>query len=199
MKKLILLATILLSSIGIHAQDLTYGATFGTAFYDIDGDQGVFSSGELSKIPINLGGHINYKLNNHYGIKTALTLSFAEEDYDLRSLINKLAIKKTTLNLTPHFKFDTNGNYNKGFYLLAGPRLSFILSSKSDDGDSLDDFYKSTAFGIQFGFGMDFLDHFSVELIGDYGLSDYLDFEENTNVAGAYLNLNVNLESLINK
>ncbi len=200
MKKLILLVAILAYSTTITAQNLTYGATLGTSFYDIDGDaRNISNSGELGKIPINFGGFINYQLSDSYGIKTTVLFSLAEEDYDTRPIGGKLSVKKTLINLTPHFKFDTNGEYNKGFYLLAGPRLSFVINTENQDGINLDNFYKSTTFGVQFGFGTDFLQHFSIELIGDYGLTDYLDFDDSSNTAGAYFNFNVNLDSLLNK
>ncbi len=90
--------------------------------------------------------------------------------------------------------------YNKGFYFLAGPRMSFILSAEYQSGTDVTDFYKGTNFAAQLGFGINIANMFAIEILGDYGFSDIFEAEPmEIRTAGGYLNFNINIESLLSK
>jgi len=197
MKKTILIVIINLCFIITNAQEISYGLVLGSNIKDIEvkGDLNAGSSYGL----INFGGFFDYQLNQSLGVKSNLLYSKTIDEYNSPGSFSTIEFKIATVQFHPLIKFDTNKEYNKGFYLIGGPRFSFILNVKDEDGDKVEDFYKGTNFGAMFGFGVVFLKHFGFELIGDFGLSNMLDIEDNkTTTAGAFANLTLNLESLIN-
>ena len=93
-----------------------------------------------------------------------------------------------------------SNNIHKGFYFLLGPRVTIITSVKDEDGKKIEDFYKGSNFGGQGGFGYNILNFLAVELLADVTVSDPLEFEyDSQKLFAAFINLNFNLESLINK
>ena len=88
----------------------------------------------------------------------------------------------------------------EGFYFLLGPRISLVTSIKDEDGEKVEDFYKGSNFGGQGGFGYNILDFLAVELLADVTFSGPLEFDfESQKLFAAFINLNFNIESLINK
>lgn len=99
-----------------------------------------------------------------------------------------------------HLKFDVNRSYKEGFYLLLGPRISFISNATDEFNEDVSDFYAKTRIAVQLGLGIHFLKHFGFELVGDYGVSDILNSEDlEGTTAGGYALFTVNLESILNK
>ncbi|WP_179348556.1 porin family protein [Winogradskyella pacifica] len=201
MKKLLLLPIIFLATLSSQSQELTYGFVTGVNLYDIETQGGSFVNNE-SAISYNFGGFLDYQLNDSFGLKGNLIYSAANEmSYVTRAgyvYSEPFDIKVKSLQFIPHLKFDFNKEYNKGFYLFIGPRISFVLGSKDEDGNKIENFYKATNFGAQLGFGFHFLKHFALEIVGDYGLSDTLDNNTETQTGGGYINLNINIESILN-
>jgi hypothetical protein len=182
-----------------YSQNTSYGLALNTSYYDIENSKGIIYDGALAEVPFGIGAFFDYNFKNNLGFKTILTFNTATESY--RQIGgNQFRIKQNNLSLTPHFKFDTNGEYNKGFYLFAGPRLTFVLNEKDVRQNApSSNFYKSTNFGIQLGFGLQFLNLFKFEVFGDYGLSNPLSIEIDSQTAGIIGNILIDIDSLLNK
>ena len=185
------------------AQNLSYGAILGFNAYDVEIDGPMNGDGGTSSL--NFGGFLDYQLNKSFGVRGNLIYSNVEEDeyYVLNGnqlvgyLFNESKIK--SLQIQTLLRYDVNKEYNKGFYFIGGFRMTNILSAKFD-GKENDDFYKKVNFGGMFGFGVNFAKHFGIELIPEVNLTNTIDSENNkAKNYGGYINLTVNIESIINK
>ncbi|MEX2349290.1 MAG: outer membrane beta-barrel protein [Flavobacteriaceae bacterium] len=204
----LLILLVCLTHTTLKAQDLTYGVMLGANFknIEVEGDGlnagAAYSDFKYTAFPVDMGGYIDYGFDEAFGIKANLFYGRTVHEYssDPGSLSIHLMAGQVTLQ--PMLKYDVNKEYGKGFYLLAGPRASFVISSKFEDSDlgDADGFYKGSNFGAGIGFGFTFSKTIGFEMMGDYGLSNLLDSSDwKTETAGASVNLYVNLESLLNK
>lgn len=184
------------------AQNLSYGIMLGFNAYDVDID-GLIKGG-AGYSGLNFGGFLDYQLNNSFGVRGNLIYNCAKEDnyYILNGnqvagyLFDDSEIKSLQINTL--LRYDVNKEYNKGFYLIGGFRMTNILNAKFD-GQENDDFYKKVNLGGMLGFGVNFAKHFGFEFIPEVNLTNTIDSENNKSKNfGAYLNLTVDLESIIN-
>ncbi len=151
---------------------------------------------------LDLGVFGEFEINEFSGVQAAINYSVLGVD---RGFIFRTPggpvredSKISAINFSTHYKFDVNKDIGKGFYLLAGPRISFLLNAETDSGQDTIELYNTTRFAGQLGFGVDFLKHYSFEFIGDYGFntpfdSDVIEIQS----YGIHFNFKVNLESLI--
>lgn len=195
MKRIVLLSFLTLSTFLINAQEFSYGVVTGTSIYN-NKIEGPLSTG--AGFGVHFGGYAEYQINDKFGVKSNLIYSLDRIDtYRSDNFSGTFDARTSSFQLHTLVKYDVNSEYNKGFYLLAGPRASFILNVKDEDGDKLENFYKSSNFGIQFGFGVNFATHYGLEIVGDYGLSNFLDSDSNDgHNEGVYINFTINLESI---
>ncbi|WP_339887002.1 porin family protein [uncultured Flavobacterium sp.] len=203
MKKIILLTFLLFGLNNTNAQDLSYGALLGFNAYDVQIDGPISANSGFSGL--NFGGFLEYQLNNNFGVKGNLLYSSVVEDNFITGststfdgkLIDEL--KVNSLQIHGLLKYDVNSEYNKGFYLIGGFRMTNVLSAKAD-GEETEGFYKKSNFGAMLGFGVNFAHHFGLELLPEINLTNTLDSETNkTRNFGGYINFTINLESIINK
>lgn len=202
MKKNILTICILLSSFLIKAQDISYGVILGSSAYDNE-IKGYLEAGAGYDV-LHFGMYADYQINEKTGLKVNLTFG---KNKDTRYYLSEPGsyiilddIRYRKIEFQPHVKYDFKNQYNQGFYMLAGPRVSFVFNVENESGDKIEDFYKSTRFGGQLGFGTNISKYFNIEFIGDYGFSNFLkDKTYKGTTLGGHLNLIMNLESLINK
>ena len=198
MKKSLCIVVICLLPLMNYAQGLSYGILFGENSYTIKTEGGAIKSARIG-YSINIGGFVDYQFSERFGVKGNLFYAAAVEDnYNFKGPSSPFDLEPSTIQFIPHLKFDVSKVYNKGFYLLAGPRVSFLVNEKDDDGNEIEGFYNSTHFGAQFGIGVNLLKHFALELVGDVSLTDVLEISTKGTYQGAYANLNINLESLLN-
>lgn len=192
----------------LKAQELTYGFLLGANAKDIEVDGaglnagGAYSAFNYSGFPADIGGYVDYGFDESFGFKANLFYGRTIHEYTLDPGLTKLNLLVDQITLQPLLKYDVNKEYGKGFYLLAGPRISFVLSTKVVDSniDDADDFYKGSNFGAGIGFGFTFSKTIGFEMMGDYGLSNLIDFSEwKTTTAGASAILYFNLERVFNK
>lgn len=188
----------------MFSQHVSYGVLFGANYHDtkIKGDSGNIDEWISDKPNIHLGAFVEYQFTNRFGVKLNTQYNKSHEKYQINYIPQTETVEHRihSLELVPHLKFDVETDYNKGLYFLAGPRISIVLSAEDQDGDNVKDFYKSKNFGAEVGFGINIARTFAIEIIGDYGFSDVSKSEPITiRAAGAYLNLNIDIESLINK
>ncbi len=209
MKKIIVVFIFIISFFSINAQKISYGLNIGINGYDIDGKDKITSSDGFSFF--NFGVYLDLKLTNKLGVKGNITYSREREgvyaiyrtDRFGFPILEKIFSKSKLSNIHfyPLLKFDLDADYGKGFYLVGGPRISFIFSSKFEGVQNINsnDFYKSTNAGIMIGFGTTFSKHFGFELIGDYLITNKINFENQkiTNFGG-FFNFTINLESILN-
>lgn len=185
------------------AQNLSYGAVLGFNAYDIEIDGPLNAGAGYSGL--NFGGFIDYQLNSSFGLRGNLIYTSVKEDnyYAINgnqgtfTLFDESEIKSIQLHTL--LRYDVNKEYNKGFYLIGGFRMTNILNAKLD-GQENDDFYKKMNFGGMIGFGVNFAKHFGFEFIPEINLTNTLDSEINKSKnIGGYVNLTVNLESILAK
>lgn len=203
MKRYIFTIVFILSFKMNYSQNLSYGPLLGLNVYNIEVEGPIGATGGLSKF--NFGGYIDYKLSNHFGVKSNLIYSKAiEKDYYVGngSLGANYFIENAevqTLQLQGLLKYDVRNDYSKGFYFVSGLRVSHLLKAE-ENSENIDDFYKKNNFGLLLGFGVNFAKHIGIEILPEYYISDTIESKENKSKNyGVYANLLINLESIINK
>lgn len=201
MKKLFLLAFLLISLL-VQSQDFSYGALFGSNLYktSIDGD--LRNKGGLTAFNIGIFG--SKKINESFGLQLnaffgkSVENGYSSYDSDTFDFTGKINVNKFNTQLL--LKYDVNESYGTGLYFLIGPRLTFISEAKkrSDETD-FSNLYKDSNIGLSGGFGSDLLNHFNIEFLLDYGIPSVIDVKNNkASTFGGYLNILVNIESIIN-
>jgi len=199
MKNILVIFCIIFGVLFSYSQKTSYGVSVSTYYYDIENNRGIIYDGYLAKVPFGIGAFFDYNFKNSLGVKTLLILNTATESYQQIGS-NEFRIKQNNISLSSHLKLDTKGDYNNGFYIFTGPRLTFILSEKDvRENSPFDHIYKTTNFGIQLGFGLSFLKHYKFEVLGDYGLSNPLSLGIDSQTAGIFGNILINIESILNK
>ncbi|PWK20345.1 outer membrane beta-barrel protein [Xanthomarina spongicola] len=206
MKKILLVAFVLITSTNLFSQNFTYGVVLGASYIDgtVQKSSNSITESPPEKLDTHFGVFVDYQFSERFGVKLNTQYNRSYERYRFYYIPNSFSdeFSINSIQLIPHLKFDvaSESGYYKGGYLLVGPRMSFVLSAKDQSGNDVTNFYKSTNFGAQFGFGVTIAKMFALEILGDYGFSDISESEPmEIRTAGAYLNLNFNLESIINK
>lgn len=213
MKKIIFGIIFSFALVSAYGQEFSYGLLVGANYVSIetDGDdEGLYAGDSYSPFnksgfPLNIGGYFDYSFNESFGVKANLLYSRNVDEYTIylgNYESSELDLIKTSIKFQPLLKFDVNKEYGKGFYLLAGPQLSFIINEEDarNNFDLEENFYKTINLGANLGFGVQFSSLIGAEIIGYYGLSNWIDNSNiDTSTAGAYFNLYINLASLIKK
>lgn len=201
MKKITLIIMFLMIFNNSAAQNLSYGAILGFNAYDIN-IGGPINDGS-GHSGLNFGGFLDYQINSSLGVRGNLIYNNIKETEHyvvIRNQVTSYLFDKAeiqAIQIQTLLKYDVNNDYNKGFYLIGGFRMTNILNVKLD-GQKNDDFYKRASFGAMLGFGCNFAKHFGIELIPEVNLTNPINSEENRSKnIGGYLNLTVNLESII--
>lgn len=203
MKKVFLLPVLLILNCIVYAQDYTYGINGGVNIYDLETSEesGFYPLSDVD-LGIHFGAFFDYSINNKIGVKTDVIINSSRDRYfnENDNFNPTFYLKVNTLQIAPKLKFYPKNNYNQGFYFLIGPRMTLITSIKNDEGEKVEDFYKSSNFGAQGGFGINIIDFFAVELFADITFTDPLEIDlKSQKLFAAFINLNFNLEHLINK
>jgi hypothetical protein len=202
MKRTFFLLVFCFSASLIFSQQFTYGVNGGVSNYDLEtSEESGFYPIKQSDLGIHFGAFLDYSLTESFGIKTDVIINSLRDRYLNENNINStFYVKVNSIQIAPKIKFYPKKEYNKGFYFLLGPRVTIITSVKDEDGKKIEDFYKGSNFGGQGGFGYNILNFLAVELLADVTVSDPLEFEyDSQKLFAAFINLNFNLESLINK
>ncbi|MGM8361274.1 porin family protein [Flavobacterium sp. ARAG 55.4] len=184
------------------AQNISYGAILGMNGYDVEIHGPI--NGGAGYSGLNFGGFLDYQLNKNFGIRGDLIYSSVKEDYYAKYDGNKYAgsifeeSKIKSIEIHTLLKYDVNKEYNKGFYLIGGFRIKNIINAKLD-GEKNNDLYRRINLGGMLGCGVNFAKHFGLEFIPEVNLTNTITPENNkARNYGAYINLTVNLESIIN-
>ena len=204
MKKAILIL-ILINAFSTFSQKTTYGLVLGINATDTEngpysGHQRLIFSNDAPGLDgFNVGIYLDLPLNKKFGLKSYLTYNNENEtyysntfqEYDFEININSVQFSSA---LKYHFKED----YNQGFYLLTGPRITHTLNTKNKRVPALNDIHKKYNFGLQFGFGFTLYEFIKTEFIADYGLSNIIELDNiEVKAYNLKLNLNFNIEHII--
>jgi opacity protein-like surface antigen len=194
MKKITLCLIILFSTFS-KAQNLSYGVLIGGNFYQSNnnGSSNQFAS-DGNPFALNLGGYLEYNFNENIGIKTEVTFNKKELKYE-----DSIDFGLNFIDISPNFKYDFGNEYRKGFYMLIGPRFSFLTKTEVE-GSETDDILNKTNIGLQLGLGQRIFKFIDIQGKFDYGITPF--FENGNNKSkffGTYISLNVDLEKMINK
>lgn len=190
MKKIIL-PFLLLFTVYILSQEKNYGISTHLLIADSDLSDEISAGGSPG---FRIGIYYDYQLNQSFGIRSTLGFSKIKDAFIDNNSPN---VYRSNLDLLSFLKYDLNSEYDKGFYLLAGPRISYVISAINND-NNLDDIYKKTNFGLVFGFGFDISSFLEIEFTGDYGFTDITlspNFE--TKTLGGNLSLFFNISGLL--
>ncbi len=182
--------------ISTYSQKTTYGVVLGWNNYNIEINAVSYHNliSGTGKSSLNYGGYFDYQLNNSFGLKTNLFFNNTKEGtyYDTDYRLSK-NIEFNSFQVLTYLKYDVDQAYNKGVYLLTGFRHK-IITKKSDD------LLKTNSSGVLFGFGVNFLKNLSLEIIGDYGITNTIKLENKSHeIIGGYINLTYNLRTIFTK
>ena len=159
-----------------------------------------FDSGSEEFAVLNLGGYVEYQLNQNMGIKTEAT--FNRKTF-AKGLSNQALNELYTLNyvdVNPMFKYDFGSEYRQGFYMVLGPKFGILTNAKVDapqNQDANTDDFKTVYVNLDFGIGWRILKIMDVQGKVDYGLSPfYKDQYNGCKIFGGYLSVNVDLQRI---
>ena len=174
MKKINLCLIFILFFTNSQAQKLSYGALIGGNFYQSNNDSSSnqFLS-DANPFAINLGGYLEYNFNENIGVKTDLTFNKKELSYE-----NSTNFKLNFIDISPNLKYDFGNEYRKGFYMLIGPRFSFLTNAEVE-GEDASDIFNKTNIGLQLGLGQRIFNYIDIQGKFDYGITPFFENENN--------------------
>lgn len=197
MKKLVYL--LLLITVSLNAQELSYGLLVGSNFYNSNNNNNNYNFSDNGGSSFNYGGYLEYNFSQNIGIKTEITfvnrqLSYIEPNTGSESIDFDFSY----FELAPSFKYDFGQEYRKGFYLLLGPKIS-LMTKADQDGQDAKDLFETTNFGAQFGIGNRVFKYVDIEAKLDYELAPFFKVDSSkSSIFGAYLSLTIDLEKILN-
>lgn len=203
MKKNILALTALLVFGLANAQTAKFGIKGGMNISDWAGDtEGLDVK---SKIGFNIGGFAEIKLSDKFAIQPELLYSsqgmrvddFETEVDGVGFVTADMKFNLSYINIPVMFKYYAAEKFN----IEAGPQIGFLTSAKlktkvegygSSDVDVKDNF-ESVDFGLNFGAGFDFTEHFFANVRYNLGLSNIAKTEpgEDAKINNSVFSLNV--------
>lgn len=163
---LIALATTLLVTTAVNAQDINIGVKGGLNVYNINNDN---NSEYDSKLGFHAGliGHIH--LTRRFAVQPELVYSVQGAKYTNGGVESKLNLGYINIPVLLQYMFDN------GFRLQAGPQLGFMLNAKTEVGNvksDVKDNFKTVDFGLGFGAGYVTTSGFGVDARYNLGLSN---------------------------
>lgn len=165
MKKIIFTLTFLSFITFSNAQEMSYGALGGISLSTISGDD----TGEYSsKVSISIGGFLEYKINNQFGVQPELR-------YINVGAKGELFGKDYKENYS-YIAIPVLGKYyvNEKFSLNFGPQIAFNMGAKTKfDGDSenIED-VNGLDLGLLIGASYNFTDRIFADARYNFGLSN---------------------------
>jgi len=200
MKQILVIIIFLFHSVLLYSQDISYGLLINNSYkyLEIKNSDLLQPAAGTQNIVVKFGGYGEYNFNDKIGFKVNLIFGKIKDTYFVSpSTINshKEFFSSKTTEIDGIFKYSLNRSYREGTYLMFGGKM--VLVSDTSNSISLDNIYKSSNYGIQFGIGRNIFKHFQVELIGFQGLGKYLKIEGKNYYVSGMINLVLNLESVI--
>ena len=193
MKKLITLTLVFFINL-IVAQEFSYGLVLGNNFYSVANNNGTTSMSTNDYNSITFGGYAEYNFTENTGVKTDVLL--VKNSILFRP--TKQPFEMNILNISPSFKYDFGGVYREGFYMLVGPKFSFITSIDSN-GKDVKDSFETFNYGTHLGFGYRIFKYIDIQTRLEYNISPFFKLENGnkSNFFGALVSVNIDLAKLI--
>ena len=165
MKKNILCLVVIFAFGFANAQKTQFGLKAGVNFATLTGD----TDGASSIIGYNVGGFAEIKMSEKFSIQPELL--FSTQGAQVTSDGTEVDFILSYLNIPVMAKYYASPKFS----IELGPQIGFLTSAKGKAmGVSVDveDFFKSTDFGLNFGAGYDFTKKFSAGVRYNLGLSN---------------------------
>ncbi|MBS1535797.1 MAG: PorT family protein [Bacteroidetes bacterium] len=166
-----------LTSIAQTDSKWSYGLVGGNYIYffnNLDSSYGFENN--RTKTSLNVGGYFEYQFARKFGVKTSLTYRSASPDYHVNTRVQYFTgnVKINFLDITPLIKYDCGSTYRKGFYMVFGPKISFITKAE-EDGEDVKDVFNSSSYGFQYGIGTRIAKVVDLEIKLDYEVEPFFD------------------------
>lgn len=201
-KNILIVAAVMIFGLA-NAQTAKFGIKGGMNISDWAGDtEGLDAK---SKIGFNIGGFAEIKLTDKFAIQPEILYSaqgmrlddFETELDEVGIVTADINFNFSYINIPVMFKYYAAEKFN----IEAGPQIGILTSAKlktkvegygSSDLDVKDNF-ESVDFGLNFGAGYDFTDHFFANVRYNIGLSNIVKTEEgeDAKVKNSVFSLNV--------
>jgi hypothetical protein len=187
----------------LNAQQFSYGLVLGGDLFAAANNGGTSYFEPEKPFVLNYGGYVEYNFNHKWGIKTEATFHSKELQYrylDDLGYGTEYYFKISFLEISPNLKCDFGQEYRKGFYMIFGPKFSFI-TKVTNEGEDVKDEFESPNIGLQWGIGQRIAKIADLQLKLDYEVSPFYKLNDNrkSNFFGMYVSLNFDLERIINK
>jgi hypothetical protein len=205
MKKIISLVILIFLFNNVFGQNNSFGLIVNTSVYEhkeikMPCSEGNLCTGSDEGPFFYFGIYYEQNLKNKIGLRGSLLIGQKKEGFAILSterIDDDFIVKNTSLEINPVIKYSLGNNYDSGFYIIAGPRITFIMKTEIDKNE-IKDFYKSTNLGVQVGFGINFLEYFSFEIKGFHGTTKFLDIDEKNYYVNGSASVIFKLDKLIN-
>ncbi|MFC4738539.1 porin family protein [Flavobacterium ponti] len=200
MKKAIFITLVFLASNLIKAQNISYGPVIGYALYEIGNNNGRYHFVTDKNKTVNFGAYLEYQFTDNLGLKTELIFNKKEAYYESSSFtFPQDKFNFSFVEINPNLKYDFGQEYRKGFYMLLGPKISFLTKITLENEDVKDDF-ETFIYGGQLGFGYRIFKFIDLQTKIEYDIAPFIKFDNDrkSQFFGANISLNLDLEQLIN-
>lgn len=203
MKKIILSAVAVMAFAFANAQEVKYGIKGSVNLSNFSGDTDGLDL--QSKVGFNAGGFVEIKLSDKFGIQPEILFSTQgtkakAEGVEIEGNFynGEVCFNLSYINVPVMFKYYAVDKLN----IEVGPQIGFLTSAKtkttvdgfngSNEMDVKDNF-ESIDFGLNFGAGYDFTDHFSAGLRYNLGLANIAKTEagDDTKIHNSVFSLSV--------
>ena len=176
-----------------NAQELSYGLVLGNSFYTIANNNGTNGMTTDDYSTITFGGYGEYNFTNKIGVKADIL--FAKNSFAYYP--TKQPFDMNIVSVAPNFKYDFGEEYREGFYMLVGPKISFITSVESE-GEDVKDSFETFNFGAQLGFGYRVFKYIDLQTKLEYDISPFFKLENGnkSNFFGVVVSSDVDLAKL---
>lgn len=198
MKKLITLILVFVFNI-VSAQEFSYGPVLGMSFYGTSNDSGVQQFGFNKLGFLTVGAYGEYNFTKNIGVKTELLFNKRGLEFKVLGAGGfKTDYDFSVIEVNPNLKYDFGQEYRRGFYMLFGPKFSFV-SKITSDGEDAKDGFETFLYGVQLGFGTRVYKFIDIQTKLDYDVTSFAEYGNNSysNFFGATLSLNLDVERLI--
>ena len=175
MKKLLFITVLLMSAIGLRAQESHFGVRLGGNFttFSISGDDSDLAKYSKGKPGLSIGLVGEFMLSDQFGIAPELNYATAGDVF-------KIGDVNATFFLS-YIQIPVMAKYyiSESFYLNAGPQIGFLMSADREikfegnsDSEDIKEEFESTDFGLNVGAGYKLDNGLFFDLRYTAGMSD---------------------------
>jgi hypothetical protein len=195
MKKTLIIAILFANSL-LKAQEFSYGLVFGNSFYGVANNNGTSPMTHDKYSTLTYGAYGEYYFTENIAIKNEILFS----KYDFYYHITKQPFEMNFLTIAPNLKYDFGEVKQEGFYMLLGPKFSFITNVNSE-GINVKNSFESIIYGVQLGFGYRVFKYIDLQTKLEYDLSPFFELE-NGNKSSFFhgvISANIDLAKIFSK